>query len=289
MNKKLRIDFQKLINKTHYLGYEILLIYQWLINIGKKCDIRTGWNRYGLHQAFHGYSYNNEPDKIIPLGLDWEYIIHSGFVNLLCNTNNHKIVIDFLKENNISIGKIRIISVKDQELNRKYFTDKAGRYADSLHYLTTAYKGLELKKEYFPPDYGKRTRPRIIENATFGTNGEKWFVSFPFSFENIDYEPGWDYTIAKEEAESLPDFFDRAIETIDNLLVDTDNCDNCPYWIECEHHGYYLRYGYRGNCRQHGKCKKEGVIKHKWYTENGRSCDNATHHSIAYPYYRTRK
>jgi hypothetical protein len=292
-NRKLRIDFQKLINESQYSGDDILLIYQWLIHIGKGCDKQYGWYRYGIHQSFHDYSHNNEPSKVFPLYSDWRKILHSGFVNLLCKTNKPEIVDNFLKENNISIGRIRIITIHESISNREYFKEKKRQcqssITDKLYYITTAYKGLELKKENFHSDYKDRVHPRIIENAHFGTNGEKWFVSFTFSFECFDYEPGWDYTIAQEEYESLPDFFDRVIETIDNLLIDTDNCDNCPYWIEDEHHGNYLRNGYKGNCRQYNECKKQGVVKYKWWGESGKVCDNATYHSIVFPYYRTRK
>lgn len=161
---------------------------------------------------------------------DRKKTIHSGFVNLLCKTNNYKIVRDFLKENNISIGKIRIISISEFIHNREYFKNKMGLcrsgISNKLYFITTAYKGLELKKEKFHSSYEERKRPRIISNATFGTNGKKWFVQFIYSFANFHYEPGWDYTISQEDNEYLPDFFDRVIETIDNLLIDTDNCDN---------------------------------------------------------------
>jgi hypothetical protein len=292
-NRKLRIDFQKLINNNWYLESDVLLIYQWLIRIGKICNKQDGWYRYGLHQSFHDYSYNNEPNKVIPLSSDWRAILHSGFVNLLCKTNHPEIVDTFLEKERIAIGSVRVIDIHESIPSRKYFKEKVGEWhnntAAKLSYITTAYKGLELKKEKFHSDYEERVHPRIIENAHFGTNGEKWFVSFTFSFEGYNYEPGWDYTIIQEQDEYLPDFFDRAIEIIDNLLVEADNCDNCPCWIEEEHHGSYLRHGYKGNCRKYGTCQKPGVIKYKWWGENGEVCDNATYHSIVFNYYRTRK
>ena len=288
--RKLRIDFQKLINETHHDYNDILLIYQWLIRIGKACNKQYGWYRYGLHQSFHGYSHNNDPNRVMKLFSDWRKILYDGFVNILCKTNQPEIVRNFLKENNIAIGKIRILTIQESISNRTYFKEKVGDRCSidsKLRHITTAYKGLELKKEYFHSDYPKRVHPRIIDNVHFGTNGDEWFVSFTFSFECFNYKPGWDYTIAQEENEYLPDFFDRAIETLDNLLIDTDNCDNCSYWIEFNR-GDYLRHGYRGGCKYY-ECKKTNVIKYKWWSEEGKVCDNAIHHSIVFPYYRTNK
>ena len=292
-SRKLRIDFQKLVNQQQYDSNDILLIYQWLIQTGKICNKQYGWYRYGLHQSFHGYSGNNVPDRVTPLFSDWKQHLHNGFVNLLCKTNQPEVVKNFLKENNILIGKVRIITIREAITNRNYFKSKAGEHwcsvQDKLHHITTGYKGLELKKELFHPDYTDRIKPRILDNIYFGTNGEKWFVAFTFSFECFDYRPGWDYTIYQEENESLPDYFDRVIEVLDSLVIDTDNCDNCPYWGESSR-GDYLRHGYRGGCRQqYDECKKTGVVKYKWGSENGKVCDNATYHSIVFPYYRTRK
>ena len=288
--RKLRVDFQKLIN-DRYSTEEMLLIYQWLIKIGRDCNKQYGWNRYGLHQSLHGYSYNNEPREVYPLSSDFEKVIYDGFVNLLCKTNNPQIVKTFLEENKIQIGKIRVLTITELEEKRDYFKKITNRSfwndcRDKIRHITGAYKGLELKKELFHPEYTDRLKPRIINNVQFGTNYNKWYVWFNFSFECFDYENGWKYEISQEELESLPSFFDRAIETIDSLILYSDNCNNCPLWGESER-GDYLRHGYKGYCKA-DTCTRHNVVKYKWWSEEGRIHDNATYSSIVFPYYRNR-
>jgi hypothetical protein len=290
--RKLRIDFQKLINDEYSISNtDKLLVYQWIINLGRNCDKQYGWSRYGLHQSFHGYSYNNQPSQVFPLSANWKDVINKGFVNILCKTNNPSIVKDFLIENRIQLGKVRILNITENINSEQYYFSEITNhsYYDIeylLSHITEAYKGLELKKEDFHSDYENRLHPRILDNVQFGTNGKKWFAWFTLSFECFNYEPGWDYTIGQEEFEFLPDFFDRVIKTIDNLLVPSDNCNNCPLWIEHRNRGTYLRHGYQGRCKSFLTCKKPGVEKYDWghRDENG-FYDNAIHHSIVFPYY----
>jgi hypothetical protein len=284
-DRKIRINFQELINRGGRHS-DILLIYQWLIRTGKTCDKQ---HIDGLHKSFYGYSHNNDPYRLIPLYSDWEKILYAGLVNLLCKTSLPDTVTEFLTENRIAIGRVRIITVRESISGRGYFKRKtdSGNIKYMIDHLTTAYKGLELKKENFHPDYENRKHPRIINDVHFGTDGEGWSVGFTFSFECFDYDPGWEYSIRQEEFECLEDFFDRAIETIDNLLVDSNNCDNCPYWEKDSYRGDYLRHGYRGSCKRFGKCEKSGVVEYEsaW----GGKTDNAIYPSIVSPYYRTKK
>lgn len=289
--RKIRVDFQKIINSI-YIDFDTLQAYQWLINLGESCSKQFGWNRYGLHQSFHQYSHNNEPSMLYPLAQNWEDILYTGFVQLLCKTNHPVVVSDFLEKERIKIGKVRVIKVmEDDSLNNRYLPKiTGGRYLgpDILRHLTEAYKGLELKKEFFHPDYEGRTRPRIIDNVKFGTQDNRWKVWFIFSFECMDYEPGWRYEIGQNENEELESFFNRAVEEIDNLLLPADSCNNCPMWLKSEHHGDYLRQGYKGHCKLYEKCPHPNTVKYKWWAEDGRIKDNAIHESIVFPYYKVK-
>lgn len=286
--KRLRIDFQKIINGG-YRTFDLLLIYQWLINLGQSVSKQSGWCRYGLHQSFHEYSYNNEPYEYYPLGYNYEDVIRKGFVSLLCKTNHPPLIYDFLEKERIQIGKVRIIkSTENASKRNRYYADKTNAF-DVVRHLTEAYKGLELKKEFFHPDYPARVRPRILDNVKFGTNSNKWRVWFNFSFENFDYENGWEYGISQSENEDIESFFNRAVEKIDNLLLPSDSCNNCPFWIKDGSHGSYLRNGYRGNCKMHNNCGKPNVVKYKWWVEDGKSKDNAIHETIYFPYFKDKK
>lgn len=285
--RKIHIDFQKIIDESYYCE-DLLLIYQWIIKLGRTCSEQIGWNRYGLHQSFHGYSYNNEAAQVYPLDKDWNKTIYGGFVRILCRSKYPSVVACFLSENRIQIGKKRVIKVIKDELKIKYDTLRNPSLTNILYYITTAYKGLELKKELFQPDYTKRIHPRIIDHVKFGTNGDKWYAWFTYSFECMDYEPGWEYTISQNANEDICSFFNRAAMTIDELLLIADSCDNCPLWVESEHHGSYLRHGYKGCCRMCDICEKNGVVKYHWWSDDSGVHDNAIHHSIVFPYYKTR-
>ena len=283
--RRLYIDFQKIINAL-YFDFDTLLAYQWLINLGRNCSEQHGWNRSGLHQSFHQYSANNH-NHFYPLSQNWKSIIKSGFFSLLCKTNHPKVVSDFLEKERIQLGKKRIIKVTENtDVNRYYSKLNGYRGSCVITHLTEAYKGLELKKEYFHPDYKGRLRPRIIDNVKFGTQNNRWIVWFTFSFECMDYEPGWRYEIGQNENEELESFFNRAVEQIDNLLVPATSCDNCPLWVKSEHHGDYLRHGYKGHCKMYNTCEKPNVVKYKWWAEDGRIKDNAIHESIVAPYFK---
>ena len=287
--RRIRIDFQKIINGW-YCEEDLLYIYRWLISIGRSCNKQHGWCRYGLHQSFHGYSYNNEKNEIHPLDSDCFKTIYDGFVRILCKTNLPDVVEAFLDENNIRIGKIRVIKFEENELENDYYKVSTGHrfglpVEQLIYHITTAYKGLELKKEHFHPDYKDRIKPRIIDNVKIGTNHNKWYAWFTFSFEKFDYEPGWEWRISQNENEPISNFFNRAIEEIDGLLLPATSCDNCPLWRKSNNHGSYLRHGFRGGCSYYGKCDKPNVIEYKWET-GGR--DNALHDSIVFPYYKNR-
>lgn len=285
--KRIHIDFQKIINEG-YLDEDLLLIYQWVIRIGRECNEQNGWNRYGLHQSFHGYGKNNEPHEVYPLNRNWKKVIYDGFVRILCKSKHPSVVDKFLLENRIKIDSKRAIKILEDGENMSYDKIRHHRSCDILDYITTAYKGLELKKEFFHPDYPDRIHPRIIDNIKFGTNGLKWYAWFTFSFECLDYEPGWEYTIPQNENENITSFFNRVANTIDNLLTPADNCDNCPMWVENRNHGDYLRHGYRGSCWNNGTCKKPNIVEYKWWSDDSGVHDNAIHHSIVFPYYRNR-
>ena len=288
--KKLRIDFQKLINGG-YDTEEMLLIYQWLIPMGKSCNKQYGWNRYGLHQSFHGYSYNNERNEIFPLHVDFIDVVKQGFVNLLCKTNQPTIVKEFLSENRIGIGKIRVIEIHTHA-NGEYYKDIVNGWdglRGLLNHITTAYKGLLLKKELFHPDLDDHVNPRIIDNISFGTNDNKWYAWFTFSFENFNYEPGWKHNFSQKQDESIYSFFDRVVEEMEGLIVHSDDCTNCQWWTENAHSGEVLRHGYRGFCKSYHGCKRPDVKKYKWWSENGKVVDNALHYSIVHPYIKERK
>jgi len=288
---RLRIDFQKLIN-GYYNDEEMLYIYQWLIQLGQPCNKQCGWYRFGLHQSFHGYSHNNEARSIHPLHSDYRTIIDNGFVNILCKTNNASCVNDFLKENRIQLGKIRILKIPVYEKSEYYYKSIINSYdlKDMLHHITTAYKGLLLKREFFHPEYDDRIDPRIIDDMSFGSNNGKWSAWFNFSFKNFDYEPGWQYEFGQKDDESIYSFFDRVIKEMDNLIVYSDNCDNCSLWIENPSSGSVLRHGYRGGCKSFYKCIRPNVEKYYWnHDKPGPITDNAIHYSIEYPYIRERK
>lgn len=285
--KRIHIDFQKIINGDYY-PEDLLLIYQWVIKLGRSCNQQYGWNRYGLHQSFHGYSYNNEANQIYPLSSDWNNVIYNGFVNILCRTNLPKVVIDFLSDNRIQIGKKRIIKVSENEEDTRYVNLRDNSIRNILNYITTAYKELALKKELFQPDYSERINPRIIDNVRFGTNGNKWYAWFTYSFECFDYESGWDYTLSQNENENITSFFNRVAITFNELLIPSDSCDNCPLWIDFENHGEFLKNGYRGCCRLDGTCTKKEVVKYRWWSDETGVHDNAIHHSIVFPYFKKR-
>lgn len=284
MTRKIRIDFQKIINKQ-YPQKDLLLAYQWLMDMGSECHEVIGWNEYSLHKSFHGYSYNKISPATYRLCQNWEKIIYDGFVNLLCKTNHPRVVREFLEKNRIQIGKVRIITI-DEEGENKYYSKLTQRsdIGDAIDHLVSAYKGLELsKQDFIPTRFEGDVNPRIIDNAHFGIMNNKWYVSFLFSFANMRYESGWEHTIRQGNNEELGAFFNRAIECIDKYLLPTTSCDNCPMWLK-HGQGDYLRHGYQGVCRLYGKCEKRDVVKYKWWSEDGRVVDNAIHDSIVFPY-----
>lgn len=289
--KKLRVDFQKLINNQYYLE-DKLLIYQWLIQLGQTCNKQYGWNRYGLHQAFHGYSKNNEPKEVYALGKNYYEIIDKGFVNLLCKTNKPLLVKEFLEPNRIQLGKIRVLNIPEYDDHIDYFRNISNHYGleDLLSHITVAYKGLLLKKNFFHSDYADRINPRIIDNMSFGTNYGKWYAWFEFSFDIFDYEPGWRYDFSQKDGESIYGFFDRVIKEMDDLIVYSDDCNNCPLWIENAYSGAVLRHGYRGFCKSYHGCTRPDVQRYSWsHDKPGPITDNALHYSIVFPYIKERK
>lgn len=288
--KRIHVDFQKIIDQHwKYNGFDLLYIYQWLINLGQSCSRQHGWNRYGLHQSFHQYSYNNEPRELYPLDSNYQKTIYDGFVALLCRSRQPEVVQEFLDRENIKLGKVRIIKFKEDGIGNNYYGQLTGnRHYDVVTHLAEAYKGLELKKEFFHPDYENRLRPRIIDNVQFGTNYNRWIIWFNFSFECFDYENGWKYEIMQNENENLESFFHRAVETIDYLLMPSESCDNCPLWLASSYHGDYLRHGYRGGCKLYENCNKPNVTKYKWWVDETGSHDNAIHPSIVFPYHKTK-
>lgn len=284
--KRLTIDFQKIID-GEYLTEDLLTIYQWIIRLGRDCDKQVGWYRYGLHQSFHGYSHNNEARTASPLGSDWKNVIYNGFVRILCRTKHHSSVQQFLTDNRIKVGKKRIYKFMVDEQQTLYNKIRYTTASSIINYITSAYKGLELKKALFQPDFPDRLHPRIIDNVQFGTNGLHWYAWFTYSFNCFNYEPGWKYTIAQNENENILSFFNRAATEIDNLLVPANNCDNCPMWTGMNK-GDYLRHGLRGTCWKNDICEKPDVVKYRWWSDNVGIHDNATHHSIVFPYYTNR-
>lgn len=286
--RRIHIDFQKIIDGDYYLE-DLLLIYQWVIKLGRSCNKQQGWSRFGLHQSFHGYSYNNEPHQVYPFSDNWNNVIYNGFVNILCRTKLSKVVLEFLSENRIQLGKKRVIKVlENEEVKRHEHLRGSNSIRNIITYITTAYKGLALKKELFQPEYSQRINPRIINNVRFGTNGDKWYAWFTYSFECFDYEPGWDYTLSQNENENITSFFNRVAVTFDGLLIPSDSCDNCPMWVELENHGDFLRHGYRGGCRMRETCTKKNVLKYRWWSDETGCHDNAIHHSIVFPYNKTK-
>lgn len=288
MKRKIRIDWQKIINESW--NEDIFHVYHWLMQISKDCYKQSGWNRPGFHQTFHGYSGNNEPNEIFHLGTNFKQILYNGFVNILCKTNHPTFISDFLKKENIVLGKIRIITIDEDEIESNYYNQICHPISyqfTKINHIINDYSGLELKKENFHPNYTERTIPRILNNIYFGSNGKSFIIKFIFSFKELNYEPGWEYSIIKNNTESFSSFFDRSIQEIDNLLVDSNDCNNCPLWIKYDR-GDYLRHGYRGNCRKYHKCEKTNVVKYHWESVNDRIIDNAIHDSIEFPYYTKR-
>jgi len=293
--KKIHINFQNIINGSYRDSEEILHIYSWLINLGHTCEEQNGWNRYGLHQSFHGYSYNNEKRQVYWLGSNWNKVIYDGFVRLLCKTNHHKVVKDFLIKERIELGKTRKIQITEDEPNYSYFkelvNDRFDNYGvrELIDHITTAYKGLELKKELFHPDYDIRVRPRILNNVVIGTNHGKWYAKFVFSFENFDYEPGWDKEFSQQPNEHLRNFFNRVICEIDAMILPSDSCNNCPLWQKSNHHGNKLRHGFRGLCKRRDcHCGKSGVVEYESILSESKK-DNALYDSIVFPYFQPKR
>lgn len=165
--KRLTIDFQKIID-GEYLTEDLLTIYQWLIRLGRDCDKQLGWDRYGLHQSFHGYSHNNEARMVFPLSNGWNEVIYNGFIRILCRTKHHSSVQQFLTGNRVQLGRKRIYKFMVDEQHTPYDQIRCTTTRSVIDYITSAYKGLELKKELFQPDFPARLHPRIIDNVQFG-------------------------------------------------------------------------------------------------------------------------
>lgn len=288
--RRIYIDWQKVINKDYPIwNYDILHVYAWLLKISKDCSNQCGWNRSGFHQTFHGYSHNNNPGEVYELGCNFEERLYQGFVNILCKTNRG-VVLDFLKKENIILGKKRVITITENDDCNDYYNkitgNRFGINPELLH-ITKDYVGLELKKEFCHPEYEGRIHPRLISNPTFYVS-YKGLISIKlyFNFENYEYDASsWNINITQKESEPLVTFFNRAIQEIDNMLVESNNCDNCPLWVKNDN-GDHLRHGYRGGCRQYKTCKKSDLVTYKWWSEKEGICDNAIHDYLVYPYYR---
>lgn len=285
--RKIVVDWQKIINGDYSLwNYDILNVYRWLLNISKNCQKQKYWDRWGFHQTFHGYSHNNDTYNTYMLAYNYNSVLYNGFVNILCKTDQPKIVADFLKSERIELGRKRIITIEETEDENKYYERLTGHvgYSDIIEHLTSSYKDLLLKKEYFHPEYKDRLNPRIIDNINFGTRGECFSVELKFSFDGM-YDANncsfWTYEISQKEKEPLRTFFNRAIQEIDLLLIQCESCNNCPLWTPEERHGTYLRYGYRGYCESNHECNKKSVEKYHSWVENGKICDNAKY--ISFP------
>jgi len=227
--KKLYVDWQKLINWDKYNDVEILLIYQWLVKTGWKCaEYVSPWNYEGLHKTFHGYSHNNctlttyynlgAEKNINPYMQNWEDILKLGFYKILCNTNLHEFVKDFLRSENIMIGKKRYIEINDDFKNNGYFERSCNWNSFNiywlLYYFSTRYKDKEINlKVDWDSGYAY-----IKNNICWGTNGDKWRVWFGYTFHSAEGSC-WDWNLYQNNGENICDFFNRAMEEIDKLII----------------------------------------------------------------------
>lgn len=202
---KRKIKFMDLLS-PHSMNISIKLQLLEYVFKNKPKSIQTGWYRSGFDKLIYGYSANdhkshtairdNEHLELILYRLLFSE--HSGkeclkFREDLGLNNGHKFFDLDLKNNNLQFGRWGFFSVL-QKL-----------------------KGRALKKEFFHPDYPKRTEPTII-SIKFTVSESGYHIFFDFTFTETQGSCwGKEYW---SNGKSLPLFLLEAFEDIDKRLVE---------------------------------------------------------------------
>ena len=109
-------------------------------------------------------------------------------------------------------GKSRMLSFTENY--PKFFTEKHG-YFNWMISSIFRLNGELLSKEHHHKNYKERVNPKIIWIKIF-TLGNGWKVQYGFSFENFNYENGWQKEYQQKQNQSLWEFFGEVYEDITN-------------------------------------------------------------------------
>ena len=214
--KKKRIDFQKLIDGRYPFNIELEVI-NWMLKTGLTHEFRYGWHRYGVDQHLFGYSANNHK-SCTPFLLDSNlriFVENLLFRGVVKNAYLNEAIQEWRKQENISLNTYRMLSFPEE--HPKLESHKTWNLYWEIINLKE-YVGKYLKKELFHSEYRERINPKII-GISFSTCGYGYSVKYTYSFENYNYEPGWDECISQKEGESIDVFIHRVYKEIENALI----------------------------------------------------------------------
>jgi hypothetical protein len=246
---KEKVDFKKLVRGDYYhfgLDLELEMI-NWLFKTGlegKGYQERRGWYRSGVNQLLYGYSGNDEIYRYVPFP-----IYNAGYLRCFMNAiftraflaphsspGFTKQIALWRERNKINIEKYRFFNLPEPSPN----------YPNDFLWKISAYRGKELKKRFFHPDFPNRTRPRIIA-VTFSTCGEGYFVKIEFSFWEYGYKSGWTYNVASQnEGEYIGDFLKRVDARLKFYTAGAETDERTRF----EKENNFIRFSERGcfNC-----------------------------------------
>jgi hypothetical protein len=228
---KVKVDFKKLV-WGHYYPFNFFLeleMINWLFKTGLEgggYQEQDGRYRSGINQLLYGYSSNDEIYHYSPFPIHSADYLHCFITAIFARAflapiswgGSGKIAL-WRKRNKIDIEKYKFFNLPKPSPNDPM---------DIIREISR-YKGKELKRSLFHPEFTGRSHPRII-GITFSTYGERYFVSIAFSFWEFNYEPGWKYSVAKQnDGEHIGDFLRRAEKELGRITINTNICERLQF------------------------------------------------------------
>lgn len=207
MNKKIKIDFSKLIG-DHYSTYVKMNILNWMLQTGKKHVNSFGWYKDGINKSLLSYSYNNTNTPFCIHNDRSERLLwFDAIFARAVFSKESKVLKAWRKQENIYPNKYRMLSFQLDEFS-----------IDNLLYNIHSLNGSGLKKEFHHPYLKERSLPKIT-NVSIYTYGIGWHVLYQFDFLEFNYEGGWTKEYWQTKDESIGEFLARAYNEIKSVII----------------------------------------------------------------------
>lgn len=200
--KRYKMEWMKLLKPHKYNVEEKLQALVYILKKGKDINFYYGkGDRHGVHQFCFNYSFNNEPNKYMPIN-------HNNITDFidLClfrffHRSSYYEPIEKFKSDKEIFGKYKMLpDNRTFELQKKIF--KLNKFEDKvLNFNPHAGSGLD-------EDSGKCL---IIGKPLFLIGGLGFAFKFYYRFENTPEGSYWKYWLYPEKTESMNDFMDRVL------------------------------------------------------------------------------